>query len=337
MGGRTALPSERQGYAVLLGITRSVGLLVGPVITLALQWLFRPAIPDGGGSLLGAFAVPTTFLACVNTCAFIWLCVVWQEPPAAPRELPKQADKPRTLLSFLLQGKVCALIIVYFCCGLIAMGYEYLVPVVASKCLRWEDGRGGGAVLTAVAIAVLFNQLTLLRLKSHFQDRQLVLLGSTCMTAMIVLNIVLWFAAFGESLPSVAVELTSQRWLVVVTPFVLLELFYPWLVSSTIATWIRVTMADAPHRAGILQAIFTTFAAAGQTLAPVWDGWAFSDHRQHVDGLPWVAMAGLSAAVLVQFCCSLAAYRQLAPEDKDEKLLRDTQGSTLVSGSSGDV
>ncbi|CAK0880442.1 unnamed protein product, partial [Prorocentrum cordatum] len=174
----------------------------------------------------------------------------WESPSArTPRRLRREAS----LAQFFAKPHVLAVCLVYVLplgCG---AAVEYAVPIVATRVMLWDASMAGG-VLMAISVAVLCNQLVLMRVQSwtdehgrvKVADCSIMFFGLAGLATTFVFTSVLWFltVGWGATAPASA----RSHWLLVMGPIVLSEAWFPYLGNGVNMTFTRLVLTHVPAR-----------------------------------------------------------------------------------------
>ncbi|CAK0880443.1 unnamed protein product, partial [Prorocentrum cordatum] len=130
---------------------------------------------------------------------------------------------------------------------------EYAVPIVATRVMLWDASMAGG-VLMAISVAVLCNQLVLMRVQSwtdehgrvKVADCSIMFFGLAGLATTFVFTSVLWFltVGWGATAPASA----RSHWLLVMGPIVLSEAWFPYLGNGVNMTFTRLVLTHVPAR-----------------------------------------------------------------------------------------
>lgn len=326
---------ERNRWLVALATARSLGLFVGPALAVVLTALAGGIEADAGRSWLGAFALPGIFLAVGYSVATVWLLATLHglPPPSettmtsARCSLPASSSLPRgrwdLLVFFCLPDVV---VVVMNCCMGVATApaLEYIVPILCTGVLSW-GANGSGAVLMAISLAVVTNQLILMciqrdrRLNAWATDVNLMAFGSCGLALTLLVSSVVWAAVVGVG--PFAVAATRAHWILVVGPIVFAECWFPYLGNGGNMIFTRLILTHVPWRMGICQALVTQNAPVlGTGILTAWLGVTYSGKELRTEGAPQTAIQGIAAVNVALCAATFACFHRLRPQTSDTVL-----------------
>jgi len=200
---------------------------------------------------------------------------------------------------------------------------EYAVPIVATRVMLWDASMAGG-VLMAISVAVLCNQLVLMRVQSwtdehgrvKVADCSIMFFGLAGLATTFVFTSVLWFltVGWGATAPASA----RSHWLLVMGPIVLSEAWFPYLGNGVNMTFTRLVLTHVPARMGTCQALINSNGpVVGQILLTAWLALTYSGGEVLEQGPPQVAWAGFGAMAVVLAAFVLCYYERLRPDEVD--------------------
>lgn len=328
---------ERSSWLVAMSTARSLGLFVGPGLAVVLTTLSGGIQGDHGGSAFGAFALPGIFLGVANAAALVWLMSVLKEAsaPATPGSSSAQVSR---VVTYSMSSKSsspskghmslgqffrCRHVLAVCSTSIFGIGtapaIEYVIPVMCANVLPW-GAQGSGAILMCISIAVAMSQGVVMLLqrsekpaiKRHLSDLNLVILGSCGVSGTLALAVGVWACVIGKG-PGAALAANAHA-VLVAAPFVLAEMWFPYLGNGSNMLFTRLVLTHVPGNMGICQALITTNGPIlGQMLLTSWLGATYSGEMVQREGAPQTALLGIAVLNCVSCFSMFLCYDSLRP------------------------
>jgi len=243
------------------------------LLTIGLEWAFNATLPDRGGSFLGAYALPGTFLALAYLVLMVAMCITWKDAPQYERTLQEaRTANDESIIQaawyFAKSPHAIALLVMAFLLPCCANSLEVLTPIYAWHQFGWSKGTGGGAILSAVAVAVMMSLFIGGILTRYVAEFWLIMVG--CIGGCLVMStfMALWSFSFGLDAP-VSQSTAQSFWLLLVAPIVMYEGFCPFMMATSAALWGRLVREGEPRAVGTLIALRNGLISLGNSVAPI--------------------------------------------------------------------
>merc|ERR1740121_3079153 len=227
------------------------------------------------------------------------MCVIIDPPP------PKAKSADEDVFAFYSRPDVLCIAACFILGSGAAMAIEWVIPVVANLVLGWGTTAVGGMLLV-IAFTLFGSQLLVmvtkrwesLRYTMWSVDYNHAVFGSGGMALTLLIAVAAWSLVFPRGMQAVSVA--RQYPCLVMAPFVIVEVFFPWLANGVISTFTRLVERSVPSYMGISQAMVTVNGVlTGQLLITFWISKTYTEETIAVEGVPKSAFLAIHLAQLL--------------------------------------